>query len=105
MGTAAALAAAFSVPLGIFLAGMTEITLAFIGSAVLFLPLFVFLPKVIQRGMKADVPAVIDTFGKNGQVKKVFWAVFTAMAGLVVARIIDPGTAHQVVQVMTGMGV
>ena len=105
VGMAAALAAAFSVPLGIFLAGMTEITLAFIGSAVLFLPLFVFLPKVIQRGMKADVPAVIDTFGKNGQVKKVFWAVFTAIAGLVLARIIDPVTAHQVVLAMTGMGV
>ena len=56
MGTAAALAAAFAVPLGIFLAGMTEITLAFISAAVLFLPLFVFLPKVIQRGMKAEVP-------------------------------------------------
>jgi hypothetical protein len=105
VSTAAALAAAFTIPLGIFLSGMTEITLAFISAAVLFLPLFVFLPKVIQRGMKADIQAVIDTFGKNGQVKKVFWAVFTAMAGLVVARIIDPGTARQVVQVMMGMGV
>jgi hypothetical protein len=105
VGTAAALAGTFAVPLGIFLLGMTEITLAFISAAVLFLPLFVFLPKVIQRGMKADVQAVIDTFGKNGQVKKVFWAVFTAMAGLVLARIIDPGIAHQVVLAMTGMGV
>jgi hypothetical protein len=65
----------------------------------------VFLPKVIQRGMKADVQAVIDTFGKNDQVKKVFWAVFTAIAGLFMARIIDPGTAHKVVLAMTGMGV
>ena len=105
VGMAAALAAAFAVPLGIFLSGMSEITLAFIGAAVLFLPLFVFLPKVIQRGMKADVQAVIDTFGKNGQVKRVFWTVFTAMAGLVLARIIDPGTAHQIVLAMTGMGV
>ena len=83
---------------------MTEITLAFIGAAVLFLPLFVFLPKVIQRGMKADVQAVIDAFGKNGQVKKVFWTVFIAMAGLVLARIIDPVTAHQIVRAMMGMG-
>ena len=105
VGTAAALAATFSVPLGIFLAGMTEITLAFISAALLFLPLFVFLPKAIQRGMKADVKVVIDTFGKNGQVKKVFWAVFTAMAGLVVARIIDPATARQVVLALTGIGV
>jgi hypothetical protein len=54
-----------------------------------------FLPKVIHRDMKADVQAVIDTCGKNGQVKKVFRAVFTAMAGLVLARIIDPGTARR----------
>jgi hypothetical protein len=105
VGTAAALAATFAVPLGIFLAGITEITLAFIGAAVTFLPLFVFLPGMIQRGMKADAEAVIDTFGKNGQVKKVFWTVFTVMAGLVLARIIDPATARQVVLAMTGMGV
>ncbi len=48
---------------------------------------------------------VIEAFGKNGQVKKVFWAVFTALAGLVVARIIDPGTARQVVLALTGIGV
>jgi hypothetical protein len=33
-------------PVGIFLAGRAEHTLAFIGAAVLFLPLFVFLPKL-----------------------------------------------------------
>jgi hypothetical protein len=71
----------------------------------LFLPLFVFLPKVIQRGMKADAPAMIDAFGKNEQVKKVFWTVFIAMAGLVLARILDPVTARQVVGIITGMGV
>ncbi len=38
-------------------------------------PGFVFLPKVIQWGMKADAQAVIDTFGKNGQGKKVFWTL------------------------------
>jgi hypothetical protein len=105
VGMAAALAAAFAVPLGIFLTGMTEITLAFIGAAVTFLPLFVFLPKVIQRGMKADTDTVIDAFGKNEQVKKVFWAVFVAMAGLVMARVVDPVTAQQVVGMITGMGV
>jgi len=45
------------------------LSLAFIGAAVLFLPLFVFLPKLIQRGMKADTDAAIDAFGKNEQVK------------------------------------
>ena len=90
---------------GSFLQGQTEITLAFISAAVLFLPLFVFLPKVIQRGMKADADAVIDAFGKNEQVKKVFWTVFVAMAGLVLARVVDPVTAQQVVGIITGMGV
>jgi len=105
VGMAAALAAAFAVPLGIFLAGMTEITLAFIGAAVTFLPLFVFLPRVIQRGMKADTNAVIDAFGKNEQVRKVFWTLFVVMAGLVLARVVDPVTAQQVVGIITGMGV
>jgi hypothetical protein len=57
VGMAAMLAGAFSVPLGIFLAGRAEITLAFIGAAALFLPLFVFLPKLLQRAMKADTNA------------------------------------------------
>ena len=34
----------------------------------------------------ADVDAAIEAFGKNEQVKKVFWALFVAMAGLVLAR-------------------
>ncbi|MFA6363726.1 hypothetical protein [Methanoregula sp.] len=48
-----------------------EITLAFIEVAAVFLPLFVFLPKLIQRAMKANVDAAIDTFGKNEHVKKM----------------------------------
>jgi len=55
--------------------------------------LFVFLPKLIQRGMKADEDAAIDAFGKNEQVKEVFRALFAAMAGLVLARVVDPATA------------
>ena len=39
-------------------------TLAFLGASVLFLP------KLIQRAMKADVKAAIETFGKNEPVKK-----------------------------------
>ena len=89
----------------IFLAGRAEITLAFIGAAVLFLPLFVFLPKLMQRAMKADVNAAIEIFGKNEQVKKVFWTMFIAMAGLMLARVLDPATAQQVVGVISGMGV
>jgi len=37
-----------------FRARRAEITLAFIGAAVLFLPFFVFLPKLIQYDMEAD---------------------------------------------------
>ncbi len=101
---AAMLAGVFAVPAGIFLAGRAEITLAFISAAVLFLPCFVFLPKVMHQAMKADVDAVIEAFGKNEQVKRVFWTIFVAMAGLVLARVVDPVTAQQVVGMMTGMG-
>ena len=101
---AAVLAGIIAVPLGIFMAGRTEITLGFIGAAVLFLPLFVFLPKLIQRAMKADVDVVIEAFGKNEQVKKVFWTFFISMAGLVLARVVDPATAQQIVGLITGMG-
>ncbi|WP_321504442.1 hypothetical protein [uncultured Methanoregula sp.] len=76
----------------------------FIGAAARFQPLFVFLPKLIQRGLHADVDLVIDAFGKNEHVKKVFWTLFVAMAGLVLTRVVDPVTAQQVVGVMTGMG-
>jgi hypothetical protein len=105
VGMAAILAGVFAVPLGIFMAGRTEISLAFIGAAVLFLPLFVFLPKLIQRAMKADAAAVIEAFGKNEQVKKVFWTLFISMAGLFVAQVLDPVTAQQVVGMITGIGV
>src|SRR5208337_292579 len=101
---ASVLADMFALPAGIFLAGRAEITLAFIGASVLFLPLFVFLPKLMQRAMRADVDAAIGTFGKNDQVKKVFWTMFASMAGLVLARVLDPATAQQVVGVITGMG-
>ena len=99
------LAGSIAVPAGIWFAGQTEISLAFIGAAVLFLPLFVFIPKLIQRAMKADTDAVIDAFGKNEQIKKVFWTLFVAMAGLVLARVVDPVTAQQVVGIITGMGI
>jgi len=62
------------------------------------------MPKLIQRAMKADTDAVIDAFGKNEQVKKIFWTLFVAMAGLVLARVVDPVTAQQVVGIITGLG-
>jgi len=101
IGMAALLAGVFAVPLGYFLAGRAEITLAFIGAAVLFLPLFVFLPKLIQRAMKADVDVVIEAFGTNEQVRKVFWGLFVALAGIVLAQIMDPVTAQEIIELIT----
>ena len=45
VGMATILAGVFAVPVGCFFAGRAEHTLAFIWAGVLFLPLFVFLPK------------------------------------------------------------
>ncbi|GAB6286933.1 MAG: hypothetical protein STSR0009_31360 [Methanoregula sp.] len=103
VGMAAVLAGAFAVPAGCWFAGRAEISLAFISAAILFLPMFVFLPKVIQRAMKADTDAAIDAFGKNEQVKKVFWTLFVAMAGLVLANVLDPVSVQQTVGILTAV--
>jgi len=58
----------------------------------------------MQQGMKADTDAVINALGKNEEVKKVFWTLFVAMAGLVLARVVDPVTAQQIVGIITGWG-
>ena len=105
VGMAGILAGSIAVPAGIWFAEQTEVSLAFIGAAVLFLPLFVFAPKLIQCAMKTNADAVIDAFGKNEQVKKVFWTLFVAMAGLVLARVVDPVTAQQIVGILSGVGV
>jgi F0F1-type ATP synthase assembly protein I len=96
-GMAALLAADIAVPAFFWFAGMTALPLAVIGAAVLFLPLFVFLPKIIRYAMKTDTDAVLEAFGKNEQTKKVFWALFIATAGLVLAEVLDPVTANQIV--------
>ncbi len=102
VGMATILAGLFAVPSGYWLAGRTDPALAVIGAGVVFLPLFVFLPKVIRWAMRADVDAAIEAFGKNEHVRKVFWAVFVAVAGLVLARIVDPATAQEIVRAITG---
>ena len=105
VGMASILAGIFAVPAGIFLAGRTEISLAFTGAAVLFLPLFIFLPKLMQKAMLADTDVILDTFGKNEHVKKVFWAVFSILGCLVLAQVTDPGTAQKIVGIITGTAV
>jgi len=104
VGMACILAGSIAVPAGIFLAGRAEISLAFIGAAVLFLPLFVFMPKLIQHCMKADTEAAINAFGKNEQVKRVFWTLFVAMAGLVLAKVLDPVSVQQIIGVIGSSG-
>jgi hypothetical protein len=101
---AAVLALVFSIPAGLYLASRTELTLAFMGAAMIFLPLFVFLPGIIRQGMHVDTGVIIETLGKNEQVKKVFWTVFAAIAGLVLMRVLDPGTAQHVVGMIAELG-
>jgi hypothetical protein len=105
VGMASILAGIIAVPVGIFLAARAEITLAFTGSALLFLALFVFLPKIIRKGMGAETDAAIEAFGKNEHVKKIFWSLFVAIAGLAVTRVFDPATAQQLVNIISGMAI
>ena len=104
VASAAALAAAFAVPAGLFLAERTGIAAAFTGAMVLFLPLFIFLPKLIRQAMKTDEEAMIALLGKNEQVKRVFWSLFLALAGLVLAQVMEPALARQVVGILIGAG-
>ncbi|MCK9630415.1 MAG: hypothetical protein M0R30_02135 [Methanoregula sp.] len=59
VSVAAALARTIAIPVRIWFAGRTELSLAFIAAAVMFLP------KLIQRGMKADADAIISAFGNE----------------------------------------
>jgi hypothetical protein len=101
-GMAALLAVNIAVPAGVWFATITALPLAFIGAAVLFLPLFIFLPKLIRSAMKADTDAVLDAFGRNEQTRKVFWALFAATAGLVLAQVLDPAAAQAILAAITG---
>jgi hypothetical protein len=100
---AALLAANIAIPAFFWFAGITALPLAFIGTAVLFLPLFVFLPRLVRYAMKADTDAVLDAFGKNEQTRKVFWALFTATAGLVLAQVVDPEIAQNIAGMIAGI--
>ena len=102
-GMAAVLAGIFAAPLGMFFAEKADATLAFTGAAMVFLLLFIFLPKLVRLAMQEDPEAAIAAFGRNEHAKKVFWTLFLALAGLVLARIVDPATAQQLVGILTGM--
>lgn len=100
---AGVLAACIAVPAGFWFATRTELPLAFIGAAVLFLPLFVFLPKLIRQAMNVETETVLIAFGKNEQVRKVFWTLFIATAGLVLAQIVDPVAAQKILGILAGL--
>jgi len=46
---------------------------------------------------------ILLAFGKNEQVKKMFWTLFISMTGLVLAQVVDPVTTQQVVGIITGI--
>jgi hypothetical protein len=104
VASAAGLAGIFAVPAGIILGTAAGKAFAFTGSAMIFLLLFIFLPKLIRQAMKADTEAILTTFGRNEQFRKVFWAVFVTLAGLVLAQVVDPTTAQVILGLITGMG-
>lgn len=102
VASAAVLAGVLAVPLGMVLIDERGTAAAFTGAALIFLLLFVFLPKLIRLAMATDTEAIIALFGKNEQVQKVFWAVFATLAGLVLAEVADPATAEIVLSLITG---
>ena len=97
------LAGVIAVPAGLWFATQADQPLAFIGTAVLFLPLFIFLPRLVRYAMEVDTDAILDAFGKNEQVRKVFWTLFVATAGLVLVRVVDPATAEKIVGMLAGI--
>jgi hypothetical protein len=54
--------------------------------------------------MKTDTETILNVFGKNEQFRKVSWAVFIALAGLVLTQVVDPATAQEILQLLTGRG-
>ncbi len=76
---------------------------ALTAAVIIFLPLFVFVPKLMRYATHADTGAVIVAFGKNEQIKKVFWTVFFALASLVLAQVAGPETVEQVLAVLAGI--
>lgn len=92
-----------AVPAGCCFAATATTAGALTATGLLFLLLFIFVPKLMRYATGADTEAVIAAFGKNGQVRKVFWTVFLALAGLVLAQVAEPGAVEQVLAVLAGI--
>lgn len=97
------LALILAAPAGYDLAQEAGPVPALTATVLIFLPLFVFVPKLMRYATNADTQAVIRAFGKNEQIKKVFWTVFLALAGLVLAQVAGPDAVEQVLAVLAGI--
>lgn len=97
---AALLALSIAAPAAFLLARTAAETLT--AAALLFLPLFVFLPKLIRYAAKADTEAVIAAFGKNEQIRKVFWTVFLALAAGMLGNLPDPSVTPEILAILAG---
>ena len=91
------------VPVGILLNARAGAAFAFTGAAMIFQLLFIFLPKLIRQAMKTDTETILEVFGKNEQFRKVFWTVFVALAGLILAQVVDPATADSFARMLAGV--
>ena len=60
------------------------------------------IPEILRSAMKADTETVLEAFGRNEQTRKVFWALFAATAGLVLAQVADPAAAQAILAAVTG---
>lgn len=98
------MAACIAVPAGIVFAERTSAPIAVIGGVLVFLPLLVFIPKIIRQMRAADTDAILAAAGSNEHLRKVFWTLFLAATGLVLAEIAGPATAQQIVAVLAGAG-
>jgi hypothetical protein len=56
----------------------------------------------LKSGMSRLQASLPEAFGKNEQIRKVFWALFIATAGLVLAVVADPVTAQAILAAITG---
>jgi hypothetical protein len=98
------MAGIFAVPAAMILDAKAGTAAAFTGAAMIFLLLFVFLPKLIRQAMKTDTETILNVFGTNEQFRKVFWTVFITLAGLVLAQVVDPATAQAILRLIISSG-
>jgi hypothetical protein len=93
-----------TVPAGFVLLDGASPARAFTGAALIFLLLFVFLPKIIRYAMKADTETIFIAFGKNEQVKKCVLEHLRRARRMVLAGTIDPAIVQTIVEAILPEG-